>query len=222
MKFKHTNHTQKYFSECKNIVNHFIKFDWSSTHGFSIDMNKGDDNLKYQFLKISSKLFTKIQETKNKRIDNLLNDPNVLSLGIINMSANSTVEIHKDHDYWSEPFYRMHIPLNSPGAYFIYDDEKIVWETEKVYIFDVMRVSHGAINETNDNFEMIYVDITQQPVVEKIKSPLDDLIKEYQEQVLETIPSDLIFTEYKKYCTEEELNAEKQYLDSYKRNLEIG
>jgi len=219
--FNHTEHTQKYFSKSSELSEQLRKFDWTSVRGFGIDMNKGEDSLKYQFLKFSSKLFTKIQETKNKDIDTFLNDPNVLSLGIINVGAKSEVQLHKDHDYWSSLFYRIHIPLKNPGAYFIYGDEKIVWNMDMVYIFDVMGVSHGAVNDTDEDFEMVYVDITQSPSLKVEKKPLNVIAQEYQKKFLETVPPDLIFKEYKKQCTDEELQAENQYLDHYKRNLEI-
>jgi len=221
MIFKHTEHTQKYFSKSSELSEQLRKFDWTSVRGFGIDMNKGEDSLKYQFLKFSSKLFTKIQETKNKDIDTFLNDPNVLSLGIINVGAKSEVQLHKDHDYWSAPFHRIHIPIKNSGAYFIYGNERMVWETDKVYIFDVMGVSHGAVNDTDEDFEMVYVDITQSSSLEVEKKPLNAIAQEYQKKFLETVPHDLIFKEYKKQCTDEELQAENQYLDHYKRNLEM-
>jgi hypothetical protein len=222
MNFKHNEHTEKYFSKSLHLSEKLRKFDWSSVRGLSINMNSGDDSLKYQFLKISSKLLTKIQDTGDVHIDNFLNDPNVLSLGIINIGAKSDVQIHKDHDYWLVPFHRIHIPLKNSGAYFIYGDEKIVWKTDEVYIFDVMGVLHGAVNATDDDFEMIYVDISQSPVGQMEREPLNALAREYQKKFLETVPPDLIFKEYKKQCTEEELEAEEKYLDHYKRNLEIG
>lgn len=223
MHFKHTEHTQKYFSKCKSLAEELTKYDWNSVRGFQIDFSKGDDSLKYQFLKFSSKLYTKVQETNSKNINKFLNDPNVLSLGIIDVLANSKVEIHKDHDYWSALFYRVQIPINAPGAVFIYGGEEIVWETEKVYIFDVMNVPHGAKNDTDQNFQMVYIDISQSAVTQtEQQKPVNTIMLEYQKKVLDNIPHDLIFNEYKKYCTEEELKAQEEYLDHYNRNLEIG
>lgn len=222
MHFKHTEHTQKYLSRCKELAKELTEYDWSSVRGFQIDFTKGDDSLKYQFLKFSSKLYTKIQETNNENINIFLNDPNVLSLGIIDVLAHSKVEIHKDHDYWSSLFYRIQIPVNAPGAIFIYDEEEIIWETEKVYIFDVMNTSHGARNDTDEDFQMIYIDISQDPIIEnQNQHPFKAMISEYQKKVLDNIPHDLIFSEYKKYCTDEELKAQKEYLDHYNRNLKM-
>lgn len=224
MNFRHTEHTLKYFNKCKKLSNKLINYDWNNEKGFGIELSKDEDNLKYLFLKLSSKNFTKIQDTKQSELNQFLNDPNILSVGIIKMSAKSEVQMHKDHDYWSAPFHRVHIPINSPGAYFIYGNEKIVWETDEVYIFNVMSILHGAKNETDEEYQMIYVDISQEEQVKEQKrnKHLNKLAKEYQEKFLETVSSDLIISEHKNNCTEEELRAEKEYLDQYNRNLEIG
>lgn len=222
MNFKHTEHTEKYFSKCLHLSKKLREFDWKNIKTFGIDMDSGDGGIGYKFLKFSSKLFVKIQETKNLEIDKFIKDDNILSIGIIKIDPHSGVPVHKDHDYWSAPFHRIHIPLRNSGAYFIYGEEQVVWETDKVYIFDVMGVSHGAVNETDEEFEMVYIDISQEPVIVKEKEPLNALAKEYQKKFLESVPRDLIFKEYKKQCTDEELEAEKKYLDHYNRNLEIG
>jgi len=221
MSFQHTDHTQKCFFKSVELSDQLRNFDWKSVRGFGIHMNRGEDNLKYQFLKFSSKLFTKIEETGNEKIDIFLNDPNILSVGIITVGANSEVQVHKDHDYWSSLFYRIHIPLKNPGAYFIYGDEKIVWNMDMVYIFDVMGVSHGAVNPTDDDFKMIYIDITQNLVNVVNTNKFNDLTREYQQKFLETVPHDLIFKEYRKTCTKEELEAQNQYLDQYNLNLKM-
>lgn len=219
--FKHTEHTKKYFSKCLDLSKKLVEFDWENVKTFGIDMNSGDGGIGYQFLKFSSKLFVKIQETNNLDIDELLKDDNILSMGLIKINSGSSIPIHKDHDYWSSQFHRIHIPLKNSGAYFIYDEEKIIWKPGEVYIFNVMGIPHGAVNDTDDDFEMVYVDISKEPIENTNKKQPNALAQEYQKKFLETVPDDLIFTEYKKQCTEEELKAQEEYLDQYKHNLKM-
>lgn len=211
MNFQHNDHTRDYFYRCKKLSQKLREFDWESTPGFGINLSRGDDNLDYQFLKFSTKLFTKVERTHDDEINLFLNDPNILSLGVINVAAKSEVQIHKDHDYWSALFHRIHIPLNSTGAFFIYGDEEIVWQFGEIYIFDVMGVPHGAINRTDQDFKMVYVDITQNPVDESKKSRISSSSKEYQEKVFNDIAQDLILKEKEKSYVKEELEVLEQH-----------
>lgn len=219
MLFKHTDHTKKYFNKCHILLSEFFQINWKSISTFDIDFNNGDSDLKYKFLKISSKPFTKVEKTESIKINQFLSDLNILSCGIIELKPHSKVQIHKDHDYWIHPFYRIHIPLNSTGAFFIYDDEKIVWEREKVYIFDVMNIEHGAENATDEVFEMLYVDISQKFIEKNSKiNPSVDKIKNY---FLENVNQEVILKFHNQTCTEQEMLAEKKYLQDFKRNLKM-
>lgn len=229
MIFKHTEHTKQYFSECKSLLNNFSQFKWNSVKTFNMNLTKGnigetmlgtEHHVNYKFLKFSAKQFEHIENTEDENINYFLKDSNILSVGKITLGCHSNIGLHKDHDYWSKPFYRIHIPLNSPGTLFLYDEQKIIWKKNEVYIFDVMNVIHGAENNTDQDFEMVFVDITQQNNEQEQSQNTN--LKHFQKLFLETYSSDFILGAYKQGCTEDELNAINTYLKEYKGTIEKG
>lgn len=230
MKFKHTEHTQKYYSYAQEISNNLITYDWKSLFNLDVNMIQTKDyknygDLAYNFLKISSKLYTKIEATPDQKLNTFLNDLNILSVGRILLGPNTEIGLHKDDDYWTEKFYRIHIPINETGAIFFYDGEKIKWEKNEVYIFDVMNVLHGGENKTEETTEIIYVDISQNKII-KEEEHLGRIKSKSHQVCLEAMPSDLIFDVYKKFYSPEGGDSQHHYIDkvvkdfSWKNNNE--
>ena len=196
-KFKHTEHTQKYLKICENLSKNFLNYSWDSLPSLNIDLLKStaenNQDLSYNFLKISSKISTKIETTPDSELNSFLNDSNVLSVGRILLGPKSNIVLHKDSDYWTEKFYRIHIPKNKTGAIFFYDDGEIEWETGKVDVFDVMGTTHGAKNDSSETFELVYIDITQEDNKNKSSNVYSGKIG------LENVNSELVFEIYKKF-----------------------
>lgn len=218
MKFQHTDHTERYYSNCRQISSNLIDYDWKSLFNLDVNMVQTDDynnhgDLAYNFLKISSKLYTKIEKTPDQKLNDFLSDPNILSVGRILLGSNAEIGLHKDDDYWTEKFYRIHIPINETGAIFFYDGKKIKWEKNEVYIFDVMNVLHGGENKTEEIAEIIYVDITQNEIIIKEDENLSRLKSRSHQVCLEVMPSDLIFEVYKKFYSPEGEDSQHHYID---------
>ena len=224
MNFKHTEHTKKYYSFSQEISSNLINYDWKSLFNLDVNMNQTNNtdnhgDLSYNFLKISSKLHIKIEETPDQKLNLFLNDPNVISVGRILLGSNAEIGLHKDDDYWTEKFYRIHIPINETGSIFFYGENRIKWEKNKVYIFDVMNVLHGGENKTDEIAEIIYVDISQNEVIEKENENLSRFKSRSQQVRLETMPSDLIFDIYKKFYSPKGGDHEYHYIDKMVKDV---
>lgn len=215
MNFKHTTHTQKYLKICEDLSKNLLNYSWESLPSLNIDLLKStaenNQDLSYNFLKISSKISTKIEKTSDEKINLFLSDSNILSVGRILLGPKSNIVLHKDSDYWTEKFYRIHIPKNKVGAVFFYDSLEIEWEINKVDIFDVMGVTHGAKNNSDKTFELIYIDITQEDNSNKNSNIYSGRVG------LENVNSDLIFEIYKKFHSSSDVS--ENYINQHVKHF---
>lgn len=206
MNFSHTKHTKKYLKICEDLSKNLLDYSWESLPSLNIDLLKStaenNQDLSYNFLKISSKISTKIEKTSDEHINLFLSDSNILSVGRILLGPKSNIVLHKDSDYWTEKFYRVHIPKNKVGAVFFYDNLEFEWETGRIDIFDVMGVTHGAKNDSNETFELIYVDITQEDNKNRNSNVYSGKVG------LENVNSDLIFEIYKKFHSSNDVSSD--------------
>lgn len=149
----------------ESIKEDLLNYDWDSLPNLEVNMMAGSSNkgnLSYNFLKMSPKnAIKKIETTNNELINNFLLDCNILSVGRILMAPDTEISLHKDSEYWSQKFFRFHIPKNESKAIFRYGEKEIRWKKDEIYVFDVMNVVHGAFTDSCET-EIIYVDITQE------------------------------------------------------------
>jgi len=103
----------------------------------------------------------------SKKFENLVNDQNIMCIGVNRFPPKTFVKEHTDPPYYGKNLWRILVPIKASNAYLkgMYGAQKI--EEGKCYIFDLTyEMHHGWNASETDDFIIMTIDITYEDQTE--------------------------------------------------------
>lgn len=159
---RNSGYVKKYLDDAKEVSFDIVNYDYSSLQEYKMPWTYGYVENGCWYFKVIKSLDTGIslKENLSDKLNNFINDENILCIGINRFPPKTYIKEHTDPPYYGKNLWRILIPIKADDAYLKgnYGTQKV--EVGKCYIFDLTyELHHGWNSSETDDFIICTIDI---------------------------------------------------------------
>lgn len=188
-----TKYVHDYLNKVGKVSQDIINQDYSNLQEYKMPWTYGYvENGVWMFKVVKSKdTGICLKEFISKELEDLVNDPKILCIGINRFPPGTFVKEHIDPPYYGKNLWRILVPIKAPNAYLkgMYGPIKV--DEGKCYIFDLTYELHHGWNssETEDfivcTIDILYEDESEYDPGSKIKLSNQEVSTSYTKKDLD-------------------------------------
>lgn len=159
---RESSYVKHYLKKVGDVSQDILKQEYNSLQEYKMPWTYGYvENGCWYFRVIKSKdTGICLKNFVSKELENLINDENILCIGVNRFPPETVVKEHVDPPYYGKNLWRILVPIKASDAYLkgMYGAQKI--EEGKCYIFDLTyELHHGWNSSKEEDFIIMTIDI---------------------------------------------------------------